>query len=95
MTKKYWNDWKRRIGETTNIYLFWNRIDGTIIRKANCGLLDPEDSIVKATFHEKTVDLTIERRNYVFSINGSRYHSKNDYITLEREKIACIVYGKR
>lgn len=92
MTKKYWNDWKRRIGETINIHLFWNRIDGTIIRKANSGLLDPEDRIVKATFHEKSVDLTIERSNYYYI--GSHYLSKNEYITLEREKIACIIFKK-
>lgn len=93
MTKKYWNDWKKRIGETTNIYLFRNHSDGTKW-KANCGLLDPEDRVVKATFHEKSVDLTIERRTYVFRINGPHFHSENEYITLEREKIACIKFKK-
>lgn len=93
MTKKYWNDWKKRIGETTNIYIFWWSLDGRK-RKASCGLLDPEDRIVKATFHEKSVDLTIERKTYVFSVNGPHFHSENKYITLDREKIACIEFKK-
>jgi len=93
MTKKYWNDWKKRIGETTNIYIFWWSLDGRK-RKANCGLLDPEDRIVKSTFYEKSVDLTIEHKTYVWSISGSHLHSENKYITLEREKIACIKFKK-
>ena len=94
MTRKYWNDWRKRIGETINIYLFWkNHIDGRKW-KASRGLLDPEDRIVKATFHEKSVDLTVERKTYVFSISGPHLHSENEHIVLEREKIACIEFKK-
>lgn len=93
MTKKYWNDWKRRIGETINIHLLRSRTDGTVW-KSSCGLLDPEDEITKAIFHEKTVDLIIKRRIYVFNFRSPHYHSENEYITLEREKIACIIFKK-
>ena len=90
MTKKYWNDWQKRIGETKNIYLFWKHPDGWQ-RKRSYGELNAfaGDKIIKAYFHGDAVDLAIEKWHHTFS---KSIHVYNDYITLHREEIASIEF---
>lgn len=94
MTKKYWKDWQNRIGETKNIYKFWNYSDGTKMKMFG-GILNnlAGDKLSKATFNHATdtVDLVIERWHQTFS---KSIHIQNEYITLNREDIACIEFNK-
>lgn len=92
MTKKFWNSWQNRIGETKNIYLsncIYNQINA---RWYYCNVLSTldEDKILKASFHEDTVDLIIERHMF---ING-HYHVENEYLTLHRQDIRTIKFWK-
>ena len=95
MTKKFWKDWQKRIGETRDICLFKrSHIDGRTW-KSSCGLLGLEDRIAKVTFHEKSVDLIVERKTYVFGINGLHIHSENEHLTLNRNDIATIDFLRK
>lgn len=90
MTKKYWNDWQKRIGETKNIYKFWFYNDG-FKRKLFNGELNAlaGDKVSKAYFHGDAVDLVIEKWHNTFS---KSIHVYNEYITLHREEIASIEF---
>lgn len=91
MTKKFWNDWQKRVGETINIYIYiyWN---GLKIRR-HSGILHElnDDKLIKATFHEDTVDLIIERH---YPTLNNIVHIENEYKTLHREDIATIKFKK-
>lgn len=95
MTKKFWNDWQKRIGETKNIYLFWIHPDG-YRRKRYGGVLSAlnGDVLLKANFHGDAVDLTIERHTEVvdWALLRRHKHIENQYITLHREEIANIEF---
>lgn len=98
MTKKFWADWQRRIGETKNIQKFYKfeYSNGTIHISKSCGrILNDKDKLIKATFHGDAVDLVIERHNWVISYTGADYwHIENEYLTLHREEIANIEFIK-
>ena len=93
MTKKYWNNWQNRIGETKNIYLFskyyGNAFYGSYVLNTN-------DRLIKATFHGDAVDLIIERHNKVIDWNtrSLKQHVENEYLTLHRNEIASIEFIK-
>ena len=93
MTKKYWKDWQKRIGETKNIYLFWIHPDG-YRRKLYGGVLSElnGDVLLKANFHGDAVDLVIEKWHNTFS---KSIHVYNEYITLHREEIASIEFKEK
>ncbi len=93
MTKKYWNDWQKRIGETKNIYKFWFYNDG-VKRKSFKGELNAlaGDKVSKAYFHGDAVDLVIEKWHHTFS---KSIHVYNEYITLHREEIAGIEFKEK
>ena len=83
MTKKFWNDWQNRIGETKNIYL----------SKSYYKVLRDKDKLIKATFHDDAVDLIIERHNWVISYTSAEHwHIENEYLTLHRDEIATIEF---
>ena len=98
MTKKFWADWQRRIGETKNIQKFYKfeYSNGTIhISKSYGKILNDKDKLIKATFHGDAVDLIIERHNWVISyIGADHWHIENEYLTLHREEIANIEFIK-
>jgi len=92
MTKKFWNDWQNRIGETKNIYL--NHFI-TITNKGNrtyyysiLSNVHGEDKILHASFHGDTVDLTIERHSW----ENGHHTVENEYLTLNRTEIANIEF---
>ena len=93
MTKKYWADWQKRIGETKNIWLF-SKYYGTA--RYGSYVLDTHDRLIKATFHEDTVDLIIERHTEIIDWNtrSLKQHIENEYLTLHRNEIASIEFIK-
>jgi hypothetical protein len=97
MTKKFWNDWKGRIGETKNIYLFLIYPDGYRHMRYS-GILNEcnGDVLLKANFHGDAVDLVIERKTEVinWALRRRQQHIENEYITLHREEIASIEFNK-
>ncbi len=89
MTKKNWNIWKQRFGETVDI-IVCNELSG----HPHSILSDLEgDKIIKGTFQDdESVDLVIERHRSL--ING-RQHVENEYLTLQRENIKTIKYSRQ
>jgi hypothetical protein len=95
MTKKFWNDWKKRVNETYRIDLFesveingefynrWNLINHSFV----------DDKIIKANFNNDSVDLVIERHGWVSS-SPSHLHKENLYVTLKRANIKTIEFIK-
>ena len=99
MTKKFWADWRRRIGETKNIYLFGKIYNGDgsfayYVGKWPSPVLNENDRLIKVTFHNDAVDLVIERHNRVIDWNtcSIKQHVENEYKTLHRNEIASIKF---
>ena len=97
MTKKFWNDWKERFGETKEIILQKN---ATVYNTDHIGYVlgrCKKDRIVDAEWHEDSVLLKIER--YTISIkNTNEIHYalmgifpillyRNDIYTVKFKKI--------
>ena len=93
MTKKFWADWRNRIGETKNIWLF-SKYHGNAFYGSY--VLNTDDRLIKATFHGDAVDLIIERHNRVIDWNtrSLKQHVENEYLTLHRNEIASIEFNK-
>lgn len=96
MTKKFWNDWQKRIGETENISLngcVFNKNNGEYYYHSVLSHLNGDDKILKASFHGDTVDLVIERHRWVFGINcNDHWNIENEYLTLNRTEIKNIKF---
>jgi len=93
MTKKFWADWQKRIGETKNIYTFYYTFEGQPRNGYKHGILNNgKDRLIKATFHNDAVDLVIETKSEVFGKNGNHIHVENKYFTLHRNEIASIEF---
>ena len=94
MTKKYWNDWQKRVGETKNIYEFWYYNDGKVRRLSYCGVLSEYsgDSLLSAKFHGDAVDLVIERKRNVFKNRSVHCNVENEYLTLHRKDIGRVEF---
>ena len=99
MTKKFWNDWKRRIGET---YLIW--LYESVIVNGKChngwNILNhtyADDEIIKATFNGDFVDLVIKKHTWVIGkgSNSGHLHSEIFYITLDRKNIKTIEFNRK
>lgn len=87
MTKKYWNDWQKRLGETKQIYLCYPK---------RLLYSDKGERILSYKFNGDTVDLVIQRKRYVSDNKPPyyHYHVENEYITLNRVDIASIEFDK-
>ena len=94
MTKKFWNDWQKRVYETEDIYLFLVYYDGMVRTTSNCAFLSKYlgDRIIKADFHNDAVDLIIERHTNVWKNGDIHQVVQNEYKTLHREEIAKIKF---
>lgn len=94
MTKKFWNDWKNRIGETEEIYVFYEvfgekRWHGGRVSGQYCHY---PFRILKADFNGTTsVDLCLE----ITKPSGLHYVVENKYITLLRKNIATVEFKKQ
>jgi len=87
MTKKFWNDWQKRVGETKEIKGFY--IYGGI----GCSLVGYLPfRILSAKFDKDVVDLILEETSYN-PISG-RHHVENRYVTLNRKDIATVRFNK-
>lgn len=64
MTKKFWNDWQKRIGETKEVYRFhdFHTSENGAHYKGCYDSLIQGDEIIKAYFHKDHVFLRIKRR---------------------------------
>jgi hypothetical protein len=91
MTKKFWNDWKLRLGETEEIYVFYEvfgekRWHGGRISGLHCHY---PFKILSANFNGNiSVDLCLEITKPV----SSHYTTENKYITLMRKDIATVKF---
>ena len=99
MTKKFWNDWKKRIGETKEIYGWckWTRHDGVEMKREGGSLVDYLPfKILSAKFNGDTVDLKIEVTFESFDYHTLSTHKviENKYITLNRNEISTIKFKK-
>ena len=102
MTKKFWNDWQKRVGETKQIYLVYESFGKKINKLWYArGLLsyhldgDPSDRIISIKFKGDTIDMVIERQSFVSDLSSRRgyhYHSENEYVTLKREDIISVEF---
>ena len=87
MTKKFWNDWQKRVSETKEIKGFY--IYGGI----GCSLVGYLPfRILSAKFDKDVADLILEETSYN-PITG-RHHVENRYITLNRKDIATVRFKK-
>lgn len=91
MTKKFWNDWQKRIGETYRIDLFESiKVNGKFYNRWNLlNHLFADDKIIKANFNNDSVDLVIEQHIWV---SPGHLHKENFYVTLERTNIKSIEF---
>ena len=91
MTKKFWNDWQKRVGETENISLnvcIFNKNNGRYYYHSVLSHLYGDDKILKASFYGDVVDLVIERHGW-----GNGHHTvENEYLTLNRTEIKNIEF---
>ena len=99
MTKKFWADWQKRIGETKAIYGWckWTRHDGVETKREGGSLIGYSPfKILSAKFNGDTVDLKLEIVETVFNRNtwGVHNHVENKYITLHRNDISRIIFNK-
>jgi hypothetical protein len=95
MTKKFWADWRNRIGETKNIYGWcsYETHDGKVKKYVGGTLVSYLPfKILSAKFNGNTVDLKIEVTSEVAFSN--RHHVENKYITLHRNEISRIIFNK-
>ena len=95
MTKKFWADWQRRVGETQNIHLFAKVFNGdgsfAYYGKRVGGIWYPSlgDHFLKATFHGDAVDIIYE---ICRQTSRDTFYRKNVYITLHRQDISSVTF---
>ena len=99
MTKKFWADWQKRIGETKEIYgwIKHTRYDGVETKRSGGSLVGYNPfKILSAKFNGDTVDLKLEVIETVFNRStwGIHNHVENKYITLHRTDISDIKFTK-
>lgn len=99
MTKKFWNDWKKRVGETEQIYTAYKWLDHYRNERsyAHCVLNKLNgDRIIKTSFNGDKVDLVIERHSRTFSYSSWAFHEhvENEYLTLNRNDIVSIDFKR-
>ena len=91
MTKKFWNDWQNRIGETKNICLF-SKYHGNAFYGSR--VLNIDDRLIKVKFHGDEVNLIIERHTQMIDWHtcSLKQHVENEYLTLNRKDIATVEF---
>lgn len=93
MTKKFWNNWQKRIGETKKIIGWYEESSGK--RRLGGSLIGYWPfKIISAKFNGDTVDLALEVELDVVDENGWQIRLENKYFTLNRTEIARIEFLK-
>ena len=99
MTKKFWNDWQKRVGETKQVYLAYEVFGRTnnVLRYGKKLLIERLDDygcdkVVSVNFKGDTVYLVIARKHLVYDGRnvGYHYHSENEYVSLNRKDIISV-----
>lgn len=93
MTKKFWKDWQKRIGETKQIYdwLIYQTYDGIEKKQIGGSLVGYLPfKILSAKFNGDTVDLKLEIKSEVWTFQGIHTHVENKYLTLNRKDISTV-----
>ena len=96
MTKKFWNDWKKRVNETYRIDLFESvEVNGNRYNMWNllCHAF-ADDKVIEAKFNNDSVDLVIEQHRWVIS-SPAHLHKENLYVTLKRTNIRTIEFNRK
>ena len=100
MTKKFWNDWKRRIGETKQVYLCrhktkWFDEKNSLRYSKDLLNLWRGERILSYKFNGNTIDFVIERKHYVAGgPMGYHYHTENEHVTIHRKDIITVEFKK-
>ena len=100
MTKKFWNDWKCRVGETEEVYLCrpkskWLDYQNSMYYSIHLLNLNKGERILSYKFKGEDVELVIERKNYVYDGHGEyHYNVQNEYLTLHRKDIVSVRFKK-
>ena len=91
MTRKFWNDWQKRIADTKKIIGWYEEACGK--RKGSLiGYLPFK--ILSAKFNNDTVDLVLELEFDVVDENGWHTRFENKTFTLNRKDIATVEFFK-
>ena len=85
MTKKFWTDWQKRIGETTEIRVY-NNSDHYGRASFNHVLVHKQDRILKLTFEENNVNIEFEEKLLDGSLVAKRAYP------IHRKKIHSIKF---
>ncbi len=107
MTKKFWNDWQKRVGETKQVYLahescFGFRLENRL--RYSYDLLNERfeadgcDEIVSVKFDGDYVHFVISRKTLVTDLasrRGYHYHAENKEISVNRKDIVSVEFFKK
>lgn len=87
MTKKFWDNWQKRIGETKKIYVKKEYKYGW---HSNLIIGAFPFTLLSAKFHGDTVDLIIIE--YYPNAVTHRCNSEKKHLTLKREEISTVKF---
>ena len=91
MTKKFWEDWQKRVGETKCIWR-WLTTDCATNRMNN---YETPHKFISFDFSNDAVNVTYEVLNWVISPNGGHHHSEIHTIRLHRAEIKTIEFNTK
>ena len=93
MTKKFWNDWQMRLGETKSICR-WVYYDNGCQRYQTSRMVgqDTPNRFLSFDFSGDTVKLEYEVKN--LTLDGRSYHFENHSIILNRKDIVTVEFIK-
>jgi len=90
MTKKFWLDWQKRVGETKQIYGWYENSKGKCVGGLLVGYLPFK--ILSAKFNGDIVYLKLETKSEVFGKNGYHIYVENKYFTFNRKEIGTVEF---
>ena len=96
MTKKFWADWQKRIGETKEVWRWIKWVDKYNIHMEfatkQMSNYEYPNRFISFDFSKDKVDITYEVLNRVMDSNGGHNHSEIHKITLHRNDIKTIKF---
>ena len=101
MTKKFWNDWKARIGETEQVYLCpkngWLKGRNDLFHADRLLDLYTGERILSRKFNGNTIEFVIERK--IYTEGGPwplcyHYETQNECVTIHRKDIVSVTFKK-
>lgn len=90
MTKKFWNDWQKRFGETVSIYMKYNEDWNGY----GSYLYYPSDDvkILEVKFEGDTLTLITEQLKSKLDRTGLHYYKENVTYVVERKNIKTVYF---